>query len=131
MRRMLSVGDALAALGVTADLPLTGYVMSARWAEENRAVLDAFIAASREAKDILATSDGEWERIAPRTGAADATELARLRDAYRAGIPRHWDAQVRDSAARLYAMLAAIGGPALVGSSPDIASGTFFDGVRY
>src|SRR5208283_4331287 len=52
MKPVVSVGDALAALGIAKDLPLTGYVMSAGWAAESRAALDGFLAASREAKSI-------------------------------------------------------------------------------
>src|SRR4029077_16483959 len=66
MRRLLSIGDALAALGIPADLPLTGYVVSARWASENQTVLEVFVGATRRANAILAASDAEWERIAPR-----------------------------------------------------------------
>lgn len=131
MRRVLSMGEALAALGIPGDLPLTGYVVSAQWASENQAALDGFVAASREANEILAESDAEWERIAPLTGAADKAELVKLRDAYREGIPRHWDASERELAARLYRLLAAIGGTALVGPSPELAAGTFLDKVRY
>jgi NitT/TauT family transport system substrate-binding protein len=131
MRPLLSIGDALAALGIPGDLPLTGFVVSARWAAENQAALDGFLAASRAANVILADSDAEWERIAPLTGAAGTAELINLRDTYRQGIPRHWDAAERESAARLYRLLAAIGGTALVGSSRDLMPGTFLDWVRY
>ena len=110
MRRLLSIGDALAALGIIGDLPLTGYVVSAPWAMENQAALDGFLDASHAANAILAASDAEWERIAPRTGAANTAELIRLREAYRDGIPRHWGATERDAAARLYRLLAEIGG---------------------
>ena len=131
MRRLLSVGDALAALELPRDLPLTGYVVSARWAMQNQTALDGFIGASQAANKILAASDAEWERIAPLTGAASTAELIRLREAYRDGIPRHWGAAERDVAARLYRLLAEIGGATLVGSSPDLAPGTFLDRVRY
>jgi len=131
MRPVLSVGDALAALGIPRDLPLTGYVFFAGWAAENRAALDGFLAVSREAKTILDTSDEEWERIAPLTGARDRPELTKLRDAYRQGIPRHWTAEDRNAAARLYKLLAEIGGPALVGPSRDLAPGTFLADVKF
>ena len=131
MRRVLSVGDALAALGITRDLPLTGYVVSWRWAMENQAALDGFVAASRAADAILATSDTEWERIAPLTGAADTAELVKLRDAYRDGIPHRWGAAEREAASRLYKLLAEIGGTTLVASGSDLAKGTFLDWVRY
>jgi len=131
MRRLLSVGDALAALELPRDLPLTGYVVSARWALQNQTALDGFIGASQRANKILAASDAEWERIAPLTGAANTAELVRLRDAYRDGIPRHWGAAERDAAGHLYRLLVEIGGTTLVGSSPDLAPGTFLDRVRY
>jgi NitT/TauT family transport system substrate-binding protein len=131
MRRLLSIGDALAALGIPGDLPLTGFVVSARWATENQAALDGFLGASQAANAILADSDAEWERIAPLTGTTNTAELIKLRDTYRQGIPRHWDAAERDAAARLYRLLAAISGTALVGSSPNLAPGTFLDTVRY
>ncbi len=95
MRRLLSMGEALAALGIPGDLPLTGYVVSAHWATENQSALDGFIGASHEANELLAESDAEWERIAQLTGAADSAELVKLRDAYREGIPRHWDTTER------------------------------------
>ena len=131
MRRVLSVGDALAALGITRDLPLTGYVVSWRWAMENQAALDGFVAASRAADAILGASDTEWERIAPLTGAADTAELIKLRDAYRDGIPHRWGAAEREAASRLYKLLAEIGGTTLVASGSDLAKGTFLDWVRY
>jgi len=131
MRRLLSIGDALGALGIPADLPLTGYVVSSRWASDNQTALEVFVGATRRANAILAASDAEWERIAPLTGAADPAELVKLRDAYRDGIPRRWDAAEREAAARLYRLLAEIGGAALVGPSLELASGTFLDSVRY
>jgi len=131
MRRLLSVADALAALELPRDLPLNGYVVSTPWATENQAALDGFIAASRAANEILAASDAEWDRIAPLTGAADTAELIRLREAYRDGIPRHWGAAERDAAARLYRLLAEVGGTTLVRSSPELTPGTFLDRVRY
>jgi NitT/TauT family transport system substrate-binding protein len=131
MQPVLTIGDALAGLGIAQDLPLTGYVFSTAWAAENRAALDEFLAASREAKAILDRSDAEWERIAPLTGARDAAELTKLRDAYRRGIPRHWTAEETDAATRLYRLLAEIGGSALVGPSRELAPGTFLADVTF
>jgi len=131
MQPILTVGDALAGLGIPKDLPLTGFVFSTGWASDNHAALDGFLAASREAKAILDQSDSEWKRIAPLTGARDPAELAKLRDAYRQGIPRHWTDEKMAAAGRLYQLLAEIGGSALVGPSRELAPGTFLADVSF
>jgi NitT/TauT family transport system substrate-binding protein len=110
---------------------MVGYVVSEAWAAAHRDALERFWRAAAAAKEVLATDDAEWTRIAPLTGARDAAELARLRDAYRAGIPRRWGEAERAEAARLYRLLAEIGGPALVGEGRALAPGTFLDWVRY
>ncbi len=131
MRRVLSVSDAVKSLGISSDIPLVGYVMSERWAKGNSAAVEGFLRARRQAKDILDASDEEWRRISGLTGARNEAELSRLRDAFRAGIPRHWGDRERADVARLYALLAEIGGEALVGPSRTLAPGTLFDGDRF
>jgi NitT/TauT family transport system substrate-binding protein len=126
MRRVLAIDDTIAALGIAASVPIVGYVFSERWAEANRAGLDGFLAATRQARAVLAQSEVEWQRLAPLTGAADAAELAQLAAWYRRGIPQHWGDTERQAAEQLYQLLAEIGGPALVGSDTDLAPGTFW-----
>lgn len=125
-RRVLAVEDAVAALGVSAGVPYIGYTFSQRWAEGNRELIDAFITASRKARSILASSDAEWLRIMPLTGAADTAELIRLRDWYRHGIPQHWGEPERRAAEQLFDLLAKIGGPDLVGPISAVPAGTFW-----
>jgi len=130
-RPVVSVSDALQALGFSRTIPLVGYVVSERWAAARAAQLAAFVRATRAANSMLATSDGEWEWLGPRTGARDAADLAALRDAFRAGIPLHWGDAERKGAEKLYAVFAQTGGETLVGQSPDLQPGTFLDTVRY
>jgi NitT/TauT family transport system substrate-binding protein len=125
-RRILAVEDAVAALGVSGGVPYIGYTFSQRWAEQNQNLVDGFISASRQARDILATSDTEWLRIVPLTGAADTGELERLRDWYRHGIPQRWGEPERRAAGQLFDLLARIGGPDLVGPVNAIPAGTFW-----
>jgi NitT/TauT family transport system substrate-binding protein len=74
-RRVLAVEDAVGALGIGAGVPYIGYTFAQHWAEQNPALIDGFVAASRQARTILATSDAEWQRVKPLTGAADDAEL--------------------------------------------------------
>jgi NitT/TauT family transport system substrate-binding protein len=126
MVRLLSVQEAMAALGVGEHVPITGYVFSSAWAAGHAATVGAFLAAGAKAAQLLATSDAEWETLTPLTGAKSPGELAALRDAYRVGIPSPWGTDTQAAVARLYAVLARVGGKALVGDAAAIAPGTFW-----
>jgi NitT/TauT family transport system substrate-binding protein len=125
-RRILAVEDAVSAMGIAAGVPYIGYTFAQHWAEQSPGSIDAFIAASRQARGILATSDAEWQRITPLMGAKDDSEVLRLRDWYRRGIPTRWGEPERNAAAQLFGILAKIGGPELVGPIGSIPPGTFW-----
>jgi NitT/TauT family transport system substrate-binding protein len=125
-RRVLAMEDAVRALGIAGEVPVAGYVFSERWASANRAAVAGMLAASAAARDILANSDEEWQRLLPLTGAADAAELEQLKTYYRQGIPHASLAEQAQSAAMLFDVLAAIGGPALVGPASALPPGTFW-----
>jgi NitT/TauT family transport system substrate-binding protein len=125
MRAVLTMETAVSGLGVSPRTPVLGWVFSEQWAGRAGSGLRQFLDASRKARDILGTSDSEWDRVAPLTGASSPGELVRLRDWYRSGIPEARGSG-RDDAARLYDILAATGGPALVGPAPHLAAGTFW-----
>ena len=126
LRQILSVDDAIAGLGIPPGLPFVGWVFSQDWAAHNGPALAAFLDASQRARAVLAASDAEWDRIAKLTGAASPAELERLKILYRRGIPAGWGATEQAGAARLYDILAALGGPALVGSATHLSPGTFW-----
>ena len=126
MTKLVSVTDMLPALGVDAQPPLLGWVFSEGWAEENAAAIDGMLTASRSAKQLLAESDAEWERLRPMTRATDDITLAALRDAYRAGIPTSFDAQDIDAAETVFSVMAELGGEDLTGGTTALAAGTFW-----
>ena len=89
-----------------------------------------FIAMTRAAKEILATSDAEWEKIAALTGARRCTRpcaptaIATGR-AFRAVSIADEEADARV----LYRVLATVGGRELVGPAPELESGTFYHAI--
>jgi NitT/TauT family transport system substrate-binding protein len=125
-RRLLGIEDLLPKLGAKGRVAMVGYVFDDGWGNANRDLLARFIAMTRAAKDILSTSDAEWETIAPLTGAADAATLHAYRDRYREGIPRRPVSDEEADARVLYRVLAGIGGRELVGPSPELETGTFY-----
>ena len=131
LKSVLSMSDALRQLGFKTAIPLVGYVVSQRWAQDHARALASFVSATRAAESILAMSDAEWKWLGPRTGARNPAELKALRDAFRAGIPAHWGKEEQGEARALYTLFARVGGQALVGSSPTLQPGTFLDTVSY
>src|SRR3979411_891448 len=87
-RRLIGIEELLLKLGAKGRTAMIGYVFDEAWESANRDAVSRFIAMTREAKEILATSDAEWEKIAALTGTADAATLRAYRDRYREGIPR-------------------------------------------
>ena len=116
-------------LGASGRTAMIGYVFDESWASANQDVTARFIAMTRAAKEILATSDAEWEKIAALTGAADAATLRAYRDRYREGIPRRPIAEEEADARVLYRVLATIGGRELVGPATELDAGTFYHAI--
>src|SRR5690348_11322727 len=123
-RRLFGVEDLLPKLGVSGRPSMLGYVFDETWAKDNPDAIARFLEVTREAKDLLARSDSEWQRIAPLVGARDKASLKVYRDRYREGIPRRSIEAEEADAAVLYRVLAKIGGRELVGAAGELAPGT-------
>ncbi len=113
-------------LGAAGPVAMIGYVFDGGWAQRNRSVLDRFFAATRKAKEILANSPAEWQRLAPRIGVSDAAALDIYRQRYLEGIPRRPLSDEATDARALYRVLAEIGGADLVGPARELDAGTFY-----
>lgn len=125
MRRLISVADAARALGLDPDTPLLGYVIKGELMRAKPELVAGFAAASREAKQILARDDAEWERLRPMMNAANDAEFAALRAGFREGIPS--PAPIDEGAAgRLLAVMAELGGAELVGEAATLPPGVFY-----
>lgn len=125
-RRLAAIEDLLPKLGAKGPTAMVGYIFDEDWGTSHRDALARFITMSRAAKAILMTSDSEWERIAPLTGAADAATLRAYRDRYREGIPHRPIADEEADARVLYRVLAETGGRELVGPAHELDPGTFY-----
>jgi NitT/TauT family transport system substrate-binding protein len=131
LRELATVEQIARELGIATDVPIIGYVFSEAWATGNAKAVQGFLRASKAAKEVMGKDDEEWQRLRPLTRAEDDATLTALRDGYRAGIPTAWGAAEREDAARVYDILAKLGGHELVGASPHLADGTFWAGSSF
>ncbi|WP_299837163.1 ABC transporter substrate-binding protein [uncultured Jannaschia sp.] len=126
MRELISVATAAEALGLDPDTPLLGYVVTGDFARENPDVVEGLARASRAAKDLLASDDAVWEDLRPQMNAADDAEFEALKEGWIAGIPPEGPVD-EAAAARMFDLMAELGGPELVGQAETLPEGVFYD----
>jgi NitT/TauT family transport system substrate-binding protein len=114
-------------LGATGPVAMVGYAFDGGWAAKNKSAVARFLDVAARAKDILANSEAEWQRLAPRIGVSDQAGLEIYRRRYSDGIPRRPIRDEERDAAGLYRVLAEVGGVELVGPARDLDKGTFYD----
>jgi NitT/TauT family transport system substrate-binding protein len=124
--RLVGVEELAITLGATGPLTNLGYVFNEDWARRNEGALARFLEMTRKAKDILADTPEEWERLKPRLNLRDAGALTVLRQRYGQGIPRRSVEAEEADARTLYALLARLGGAELVGKASELDPGTFY-----
>jgi NitT/TauT family transport system substrate-binding protein len=125
-RRLIGMDEVEKGLGATAPVAMVGYVFHDHFAASHADVLKRFFAVTRQAMDILANSQDEWTKLAPRIGTSDPAALAIYRKRYLEGLPRRPVAEEEADAAKLYDVLAKAGGEKLVGSGKTLDPGTFY-----
>lgn len=124
MRQLVSVDAASEALGLSAETPLLGYVVRGEMLRDTPDLIEGLAGASRAAKDLLASSDAEWDRLRPRMNAQTDAQFAALKAGFRAGIPAP-GAVDEAAAARMLALMAELGGEELIGKATQLPEGVF------
>ena len=128
MHALIELPEILKGLGIEKPIPLIGWVFREDWAAANQAAVQGFLAASYEAKGILASSDAAWDQLRPKMRAENDAVFKVLRAKYRAGIPTCADPDTMAAVASTFKILADTGGEKLVGKSKNLVSGTFWPG---
>ncbi|MEB4591518.1 ABC transporter substrate-binding protein [Candidatus Thiothrix sp. Deng01] len=129
MQALISVPEIVQGLGIQGNLPLVGWVFSEQWANQHPEAAKGFLAADYAVKQILKTSDEEWQRLRPRMKAENDAIFTQLRDSFRAGIPACFGPQEQQAAADAFQILAATGGEKLLGKAkPPLDNKVFWSG---
>lgn len=127
-RQILAVKTLLGELGIPPDLPINGWIFAVDWATANPELINGFLLASREAAEIMRTSDAEWQRLKKRMKAEEKAAFEVLKTEYRRGIPRRFGKTEVEGAVRLFGILRGLGGSDLVGRAKMLPEHTFWRG---
>jgi NitT/TauT family transport system substrate-binding protein len=124
MRPLVTVAQAGAALGLDPETPLLGYVVPGALLRDRPALVAGLAAASRGAKDILATDDAAWDALRPIMNAKTDAQFAALKAGFRAGIPAPGPVDAA-AAQKMLEIMADLGGEELVGKMTTLPDGVF------
>ncbi len=130
-KRILPVADMMKAFGIESVLPLVGFVFPAKLADTDEKRIRGFANAMQNAQKIMLTSNEEWDRLRPLMNANSQPEFETLRERYREGLLHTWNARDRQAAAKLFQILAEVGGPELTGAGVAFDPGAFWDGLVF
>lgn len=125
-KQLIDGKDILQGLGINEAIPGIGYVFKQSWAAQHKQAVNSFFKASKQAKNLLCTSDAAWQKVIPLTKADDDATQAKLRQRYCEGGIEQWGENQQQAAARLYALLHALSNKQLTGDSENLQPGTFW-----
>ena len=126
IKKLISLERMLKEMGIKSDVPLIGWVFSEKFAYENKKLVNDFLQASYETKKLLSDSNIQWLRIKKQMKAKNENIYNSLVEGYRAGIPKKFANEERESAKKVFDILVKEGGKKLVGDSKTLAEGTFW-----
>ncbi len=124
MKELISVDEAATALGLDPDTPLLGYFGKESFFDATPGLAQAFYNASRDAKDLLASSDAAWDAIRPRMNAKTDAQFEQLKKDWITGIPERGPVSA-ESAGKMLGLMAELGGAELVGDATTVPAGLF------
>jgi len=127
MKKLISIKDMLLELNIKHDLPLVGWVFSEKFAKENKQLIDGFLQSSYDAKKLLSTDYKQWNKIKKLMHVKEDKTFQSLKDGYIAGIPKSFGNNEKESAKKIFKILAKEGGRKLVGKNQNFQDGTFWE----
>lgn len=125
-RQIIDGKGILKGLGITEEVPGIGFVFRQSWADSHKQAITSFFKSSKQAKNLLCTSDAAWQKVIPLTQTQDLATQSKLRQGYCAGAIEQWGEKEQQAAARVYTMLRSLSNSQLTGKSESLQPGTFW-----
>ena len=127
-RQVASVEEIAAGLGAQGKVALGGFLFQDTAKKET---LAAFARAMRQTLTLMETDAGTWTKIRPLMQAPDEETFKDLKAAFLRGIPHKPRDEEIAATKSFYAIVAKLGGTALVGSAMSLPAGLYVDQAIY
>ena len=127
-RQVMTVEDIAATLGAKGKIALVGFLLQEG---TKPSTLEAFAKAARQAEALLAAKPEAWTKIRPLMQASTDATFEALKQAFIRGIPHKSRAAEIADAQAFYAIVAKLGGPALVGGATSLPESLYVDRSIY
>lgn len=126
-RQLINGQQILQQLGIPVAVPTLGYVFNRGWGLKNPTIIEQFLTATQQAKNLLCDSDKAWQQVIPLTKAKDSLTENKLRERYCAGRIKQWGEAEQQAAAKIYQLLRQLSHNKLTGQAENIQAGTFWN----
>jgi NitT/TauT family transport system substrate-binding protein len=125
-RQLIDGKGILKGLGIQENVPALGYVFKQSWATAHKSVLNGFLKAGKDAKNLLCNSTSAWQKVIPLTQVNDVPTQTKLRQRYCEGDVTQWGKPEQQAAERIYTLLRTVSNNQLTGNSEHLQPGTFW-----
>ena len=127
-RQLVSVEEIAASLGAKGKVALGGFLFQA---SAKASTLVAFAKAMRQTLTLMETDPGVWAKIRPLMQAPDDATFEALKTAFLRGVPhKPRDEEIAETQS-FYAIVAKLGGTALVGNATSLPADLYVDQAIY
>lgn len=130
MQRLVTVKQMLEGLGIDDEPPLLGWVFSQKWARTHGKALRAFVAATYDAKHVLARSDEAWKPLKDKVKPENEAVFDAIRQGYRDGVVDRFGPPEIKAAGQLFQVVARESHGKLTEGASKLPPGVFWAGFR-
>jgi NitT/TauT family transport system substrate-binding protein len=117
IKPLIEIQEILKELDIDEDVSFVGWTFDGEFASTNKDLINAFLMASHDSKEILKNSDEEWNRIRELMNVKNDKEFQSLKSAYKKGIVEEFNEKNIVDLQKVYKILLKEGGENFVGNS--------------
>ena len=114
IKALIEISEILKELDIQKDVSFVGWTFDTKFANENKDLINAFLKASKESKEILKNSDEEWNRIKEQMSVKNDKEFEALKNGYKKGIIEEFDENSIGDLQKVFKILLTEGGEKFV-----------------